>query len=802
MRFDASSKQPVNRREGSGPDLGTVIHLDGHVLQRIPRLVSVAVVTVLVTVAALTGSASAGLLAGHDETGHATSTPILGLLQATVPNFAQERAAGIQSVTIGAVWSLAQSSSATVFSSTYAGQLRAEIASANSNGLSVVLDPGLQYPPSWAFFLNGQTHFVNQYGDVYSAGGSSGNNAINAVTDLAVRTAEGTYLSWLASQITPGTIIAVRQGGGPLGELHYPLSSYTNSSAVTHTDSYWAYDSDSQADLPVSVRGWVPGTGTVTQATTFLDNYNQNLVGYSTWLNGQLQADFGVRELVLMPGFGERPNITPTNGPFYTVESDLLVPPNQTYTEFNEGLDWADILAALPDAAHSVAYTTYLDAPTNPPGLQPTIQREDPADYLSQLVSGTPVLLGGENSLSDQTVAAMQLCLARAQSLGFYIVNWMGEDQLLATAAGNDPGGPTMGQLGAAFDSATGRATLTVATTSLPAATQRAQYGAVLSAAAGSPVYTWSVTAGALPAGLGLDSTTGVISGVPTLPGTTSFTVGVTDSAGITATAPLSLTVAAAASTAGAGPALLAAPVVGMAATPDGQGYWLANATGGVQAFGDASYFGSMAGHPLNSPINHIVAAPDGGGYWLVAADGGTFAFGDAHFYGSMGGHRLNAPVVDLAPTPSGRGYWLVATDGGIFAFGDAKFAGSMGGHPLNRPVVGITADAATGGYWLVASDGGIFSFGAPFFGSTGSLRLNRAINGMTATGDGRGYWFVGSDGGIFAFGDAHFHGSTGALHLNQPVVGMAADTATGGYWLVASDGGIFSFAAPFLGAG
>ena len=32
-------------------------------------------------------------------------------------------------------------------------------------------------------------------------------------------------------------------------------------------------------------------------------------------------------------------------------------------------------------------------------------------------------------------------------------------------------------------------------------------------------------------------------------------------------------------------------------------------------------------------------STPDGRGYWLVAADGGIFAFGDAGFYGS-GGHR------------------------------------------------------------------------------------------------------------------------------------------------------------------
>ena len=40
---------------------------------------------------------------------------------------------------------------------------------------------------------------------------------------------------------------------------------------------------------------------------------------------------------------------------------------------------------------------------------------------------------------------------------------------------------------------------------------------------------------------------------------------------------------------------------------------------------------------------------PDGKGYWLAAADGGIFSFGDAEFYGSMGGMSLNAPVVGIA---------------------------------------------------------------------------------------------------------------------------------------------------------
>jgi cell wall-associated NlpC family hydrolase len=248
-------------------------------------------------------------------------------------------------------------------------------------------------------------------------------------------------------------------------------------------------------------------------------------------------------------------------------------------------------------------------------------------------------------------------------------------------------------------------------------------------------------------------------------------------------------------------PGGLAAPVVGMAATPDGGGYWLANAAGAVSAHGSAVTYGSMAGKTLAAPITHIVSTPDGKGYWLVAADGGIFTFGDAGFFGSMGGQHLNAPVVDMTPTSDGKGYWLVASDGGVFTFGDAVFQGSMGNTHLNKPVVGIAADFQTGGYWEVASDGGIFSFGSPFFGSTGNIVLNQPVNGMTPTANDQGYLFVASDGGTFAFGNAKFDGSTGGMRLNAPIVGLAVDNATGGYWLVASDGGIFSFGALFHGA-
>jgi hypothetical protein len=43
-----------------------------------------------------------------------------------------------------------------------------------------------------------------------------------------------------------------------------------------------------------------------------------------------------------------------------------------------------------------------------------------------------------------------------------------------------------------------------------------------------------------------------------------------------------------------------------------------------------------------------MASTADGDGYWLVAADGGVFAYGDAPYVGSMAGHRLNSPVVSV----------------------------------------------------------------------------------------------------------------------------------------------------------
>jgi hypothetical protein len=298
--------------------------------------------------------------------------------------------------------------------------------------------------------------------------------------------------------------------------------------------------------------------------------------------------------------------------------------------------------------------------------------------------------------------------------------------------------------------------------------------------------------AGGCPSVTALSSTFGPAAGgsVLTITGsdlspTTGVDFGPGRAARVLSQSPTSLTVVVPAGSPGVVPVTVTTPNGTSAAAPqseylygrNGAGYWEVASDGGIFAFGDANFYGSMGGRPLDRPVVGIAATPDDGGYWEVASDGGIFSFGNAAFYGSMGGRPLNKPVVGIAATPDGGGYWEVASDGGIFAFGDAGFYGSMGGRPLNQPVVGIAATPDGNGYFEVASDGGIFAFGdANFYGSMGGRPLDRPVVGVVGTPGGAGYWEVASDGGIFAFGDATFYGSMGGQPLVAPVVG-AIDT-------------------------
>jgi hypothetical protein len=88
---------------------------------------------------------------------------------------------------------------------------------------------------------------------------------------------------------------------------------------------------------------------------------------------------------------------------------------------------------------------------------------------------------------------------------------------------------------------------LVLATTALPAGKVGVAYSATLMASGGTPPYGWSISGGALPAGLALDAAGGVISGTPTVAlNNGPLTVTVTDASApaLTQSVSLALTIA------------------------------------------------------------------------------------------------------------------------------------------------------------------------------------------------------------------------------------------------------------------
>jgi hypothetical protein len=183
----------------------------------------------------------------------------------------------------------------------------------------------------------------------------------------------------------------------------------------------------------------------------------------------------------------------------------------------------------------------------------------------------------------------------------------------------------------------------------------------------------------------------------------------------------------------------------------------------------------------LGAPIVCIAATPDGGGYWLVGSDGGVFGFGDARYHGSVPASHsihLGAPIVGVAVTRDGGGYWLVGSDGGVFGFGDAAYRGSVPGtHSIHLadPIVGVTADTTGGaGYWLAGGQPAclpancIAQGPVLALGSTGSAVLalqNRLI--------ALGYWLAPADG---TFG----YSTQQAVYALQKAAGIGRDGIVG----------------------
>jgi hypothetical protein len=244
---------------------------------------------------------------------------------------------------------------------------------------------------------------------------------------------------------------------------------------------------------------------------------------------------------------------------------------------------------------------------------------------------------------------------------------------------------------------------------SLPAGHLSVPYSGFAWATGGTAPYTWSITAGSLPPGVSLDSSTGIISGTPTGSGTFGFTVNATDSspAPQTTSASESITIAA-----------IPALAIATSQLPDptvGQQYAEAvSASGGLPGYTWAVTSGALpAGLTLDPATGVIAGTPAAAGAQTFSvsvtdssAAGGTTATASFTMHVAASTSPLTLAAPQLPGGTQGRGYLGQLTSTG----GAAPLLWSLISGSLPD---GLSLDQGTGAISGIPTASGTFSFTA-----------------------------------------------------------------------------------------
>ncbi len=208
-----------------------------------------------------------------------------------------------------------------------------------------------------------------------------------------------------------------------------------------------------------------------------------------------------------------------------------------------------------------------------------------------------------------------------------------------------------------------------------------------------------------------------------------------------------------------------AAGATALAVVNGGSGAYAATSFGRVFAFGTARWTGSphaASSRAGASPVVSIASTPDGRGYYVLSADGTVHSY-SAPFYGSLAPGKGNGPAVAIVERPRGSSGYYVATAGGsVFAFGPGeKGRPVLSLHRPSAPVVGMAVDPSTGGLWIALEDGQVLGHRAPVLGSATCRLSGTAVTGVAAQGR-TGYVLVTTTGRAYSFGGARQSAGSG----------------------------------------
>jgi hypothetical protein len=293
--------------------------------------------------------------------------------------------------------------------------------------------------------------------------------------------------------------------------MAFPTSPSAGDTHVTGHGSTYTYNDKGAWDLTTIGTGYLPFSGTLTMTPDSLD---VEIVG--TAVSVTFEADGGTSPYTYALNGGSLP-------PGLALSSGGAL----TGTPTTAG-NYAFAVIATDAGNHTVTNNYSVTVKTSDIVIAPSVM---PAMRVGHVFSQTVTATGGDGGPYTFAVTdgALPAGLSIASSTGAITGTPTAEGTyaftITATDGSSKTGARSYGGLIASQD-------ILINPHSLPTVPIGSSISVALSASGGTAPYTWSVVSGALPTGLSLNASTGIVSGVPTTAGTYGFTIQALDADG------------------------------------------------------------------------------------------------------------------------------------------------------------------------------------------------------------------------------------------------------------------------------